>query len=157
VSVSNPTEPDKTATNKNSATEIKSGAEGALEEDIATLSEATGSVADVLNQQGTDPGKGVDWSTKTPKTDVGGSGSVSGSGYIISAFATVQDVYGSSEYLDLDIDGSNVGKVLYIYMDTDAVGTAMSSALFWRFESSFAWDVSSSGSYTVGGVNYALD
>jgi len=70
--------------------DIETGAEGALEQDIANLSPASNSVADNL-----DGGvAAVDWSSKTPKFTVGTTTTsgdnyfdVSGSGYIFSITA----------------------------------------------------------------------
>ncbi len=99
-------------------TDIETGAEKALEEDIANLSPASNSVA--ANLDGGVSVSAVDWASKTPNTAYGSGTtsflststtvSVSGSGYLFNARATIDDGEGflSNRFLIIEVDGTEL-------------------------------------------------
>lgn len=134
-----------------SISDIEQGAEDALEEDIANLSPANNSVAGQLD--GGISG-GVDWAAKSPNYVQGtGSGSstttivsVSGSGYLITAFGD------DPSNLGVDVDGSSVFSEI-----GDYTTNPRSVTLYYRFDSSFAIVDTGSASQNNGGAFYVLD
>jgi len=158
-------------------TDIKSGAEGALEQDIANLSPSSNSVAANL-----DGGvAAVDWSSKTPKysiseTEVANGNtetaiSVTGSGYITSIFIRTERV-GAGE-ITFTVDGSTyanrgfsntVGSFGFqnigYYSAADESFPMLSFDGIIRFDSSFEITTTEDLSTSVKiqtGVNHVLD
>lgn len=143
--------------------DIESGAEGALEEDIANLSPASNSVAANL-----DGGvAAVDWASKTPKFVEGLSNegeifSISGSGYMIG-LNYVDNVGDKIETLQLrlDVDGSTVfspsSTPKAIYYNSSDFNTHGYISLLYRFDSGFTVINDKDSDYLRVSVNYVLD
>jgi len=104
---------------------------------------------------------GVNWASKTPKSDrinAGTTFSISGSGYILSL--TPDGIFPGSVSVDVDIDGTAVATGLVVAdgsansnADEEHAGGAAVSVI-WRFDSSVA--VTENGGGTAR-VNYVLD
>lgn len=141
--------------------DIETGAEGALEEDIANLSPASNSVAANL-----DGGvAAVDWSSKTPKVAEGKSAisgtnlvSVSGSGYITNISWSL--IVPGDSYV-ITVDGTTLANFQPFNntaIETSSNNTVLYSGINFRFNSSFDLSTGSSVSSDVGVVvSYVLD
>lgn len=150
-----------------SVSDIESGSEDALEEDISNMSPASNSVAGRLN--GGVPA-GVDWSTKTTKltTTTGQEGTlinVSGSGYITHIFLNAETTSNTVTY-EIIIDGTTIinsgtavdqgAKRLDDSHSSGLAGLAEFSGVF-RFDSSFKINAIGFRDTLSMGVAYALD
>jgi len=136
-------------------TDIESGAEGAIEEDISNLTPASNSVAANL-----DGGvSAVDWSTKTYKNDrlVGNSTlNVNGSGYLMSM--NPQYIANANRTsVTIKIDGNTVEDFFTILTNNAGDGVASGAiVLFRRFNTGFEITIENQSPTDVL-INYVLD
>jgi len=132
-----------TATDKNSTSEIATGVDN---------STTASTVSNNLDAKVSNAGQGVDWASKTPKSDTISDGStftVNGSGYLLSVGAA--DLGGNTRIVaKISIDGVTV---FQNQVKEETVANAPS--FIWRFDSKF--EVTDTDTFGGIRINYVFD
>lgn len=143
-SIQNLDAPVSTATDKISTSEIATGVDN---------SSTASTVSTNLDAKVSNAGQGVDWASKTARSDTVSGGStftVNGSGYLLSVAAV--DISGSTRVVaKISIDGGAV-----FQNQVKAVDAANAPSFIWRFDSKL--EVTDTENTTSGvRINYVLD